>query len=114
MALTDKDTKAIVAAAKKEPHTIQALSKIIKRAWVTTDSYVQQIKKQTGLINIKTFRKGTQGALKIVYYNYTASMQTDDIKEDLLQQIKSGRYKIDFDFMEIFQFVPEKKKTFIY
>lgn len=110
MVLKDQDIRKIVNFVKAEPKTIQEISKLIKKSWLTADSYVKQIKEQTGQIDIKTFRKGTQGALKLVFYNHTESMYTDDLKENFYNQIKLGRKKEDFDFMEIYQFIPEDKK----
>jgi hypothetical protein len=110
MALKETDTKAIVGYVKKGPRTIQEISKLIKKSWVTTDSYVKQIKEQTGLIDCRTFRAGSKAALKIVFYNYSDSISSDDLKENLYSQIKAGRSKKDFDFMEVFQFVDDKKK----
>ena len=114
MVLGDSDIQKITQFVKKEPRTVQEVSKLIRKSWVTADSYLKQISDRTGLINIKTFRKGTQGALKIVFYNHSEVLQSDDLKEELYRQIKSGRTKNDFDFMEIFQFIPEKhKKLFL-
>ncbi len=113
MPLQEEQTKQIVSFVKKEPRTVQDIAQLLGKSWLTADSYVKQIKERTGLINIKTFRKGTQGALKLVFYNYSDSLATDDVKEELYQLIKSGRRKTDFDFMDIFQFVPQEKKKVI-
>ncbi|MBU2590034.1 MAG: hypothetical protein KKA65_05060 [Nanoarchaeota archaeon] len=110
MVLKEQDIKKIVSFVKAEPKTIQEVSKLIKKSWLTADSYVKQIKEQTGQIDIKVFRKGTQGALKIVFYNHAGSMHTDDLKENFFNQIKVGRWKDDFDFMEIYQYILEDKK----
>ena len=114
MGVTQTDLKLIINFVKKEPRTIQEISKLIKRSWVTTDSYVKQIRDETGLINVKTFRKGTQGALKIVYYNYGESLQSEDIKGELFNQIKNSRKKTDFDFFDVYQFIPDDKKKVSY
>ena len=98
MVLGDSDIQKITQFVKKEPRTVQEVSKLIKKSWVTADSYLKQIGDSTGLINIKTFRKGTQGALKIVFYNFSEVLQSDDLKEELYRQIKNGRTKNDFDF----------------
>jgi hypothetical protein len=108
--LDDKGIKQVLEFVKKEPRTVQDVSKLIGRSWVTTNSYLNKIKDNTGLIAIKTFRKGSQGALKIVYLTSTESSKGDELKTHLHDQIKSGRNKNDFDFMEIFQFIKDKKK----
>jgi len=110
MALQDDDIQKILSFVKQEPRTIQEVSKHIGRSWVTADSYVKQVSERTGLVHVKTFRKGTQGALKLVHYNYAENMHTDDVRSSLLHQIKSGRFKNHFDFMEIYQHVPADKK----
>ena len=84
MAVSEEETKAIIDFVKKEPRTVQEVAQQIKRSWVTADSYVQHIKERTGLIDIKTFRAGTQGALKLVYYIHAAA-PTEDTKGKLLQ-----------------------------
>src|SRR3989338_1927354 len=114
MALTQKETDDIIKFVKQEPRTIQDISKLIGRSWVTTDSYAAQIKERTGLVNIKTFRKGSQGALKIAFYNHKESSVGDDVKEELLSHIKMSRDKKDFDFFEVFQFIPDDKKKAFY
>ena len=65
---------------------------------------------QKGLIGIKVFRKGSQAALKLVYPITRNSLVTDDLKADLASQILGTRYEKDFDFMEIFQFIPDGEK----
>ena len=71
MKLGDQEIQAVVDFVKQEPRTVQEISKLIGKSWVTADSYLKKIKGRTGLIEIKTFRKGSQGALKIVFYNHS-------------------------------------------
>lgn len=110
MGLVEEDISKIVNFVKKEPRTVQEISHLIGRSWVTADSYVKQIAEKTGLIDIKALRQGTKGAVKIVYYNHIDSHITDDVKKHLFSQIMNGRRKTDFDFMEVYQFVKEEKK----
>lgn len=113
MSLTPELQEQIIRFVKKEPRAIQDISLEIGKSWVTADSYVEQVKERTGLINIKVFRKGSQGAVKVVYYNYSESLVGESVKEDLFSKIKICRKKQDFDFLEVFQFVPEPgKKAF--
>lgn len=114
MVLTKKERKKILEFVKKEPRTIQDIAKLVDKSWVTADSYVKKIKDDTGLINIKKFRGGTRGALKIVYWNYTERVQNTSLMKNLFEKIKSGRRKRDFSPFDIYQFVKkEKKKAFI-
>jgi len=112
--LKEPEQKKILEFVKKEPRTIQEISKIIKRSWVTTDSYVRDIKERTGLIDVKTFRAGSQAALKIAYYQNAESVASDDTRESIYNQIRNGRTKSEFDFLEVHQYVPDKmKRAFI-
>ncbi|MFQ5621011.1 MAG: hypothetical protein ACE5FT_04165 [Candidatus Nanoarchaeia archaeon] len=114
MALSDKQIKQITTFVRTEPRTVQDVSKLIGKSWVTANSYIQKVKERTGLIDIKTFRKGTRGALKLVYFVNRDSPIEDDVKKHLFYDIKQGRNKTDFDFMELFQFVPgDKKRCFM-
>lgn len=114
MVLQDKDSKAILSFVKKEPRTIQDIARLLQKSWLTADSYVKQVKERTGLIDIKTFRAGSQGALKLVYYTTPDTLHTNDLREELYSKIKNSRFKGDFDVMELFQFIPgEKKRSFL-
>ncbi|MBN1792843.1 hypothetical protein JW826_04125 [Candidatus Woesearchaeota archaeon] len=110
MKLSQTDIKRIVEFVKKEPRTVQDVSKLIGRSWVTTESYLQQIKEDTGLIDIKTFRKGSQAALKIVFPASSSNVSSDDLKDRIFQKIRIGRTKNDLDFMGIYQFIPASNK----
>ena len=114
MGVSDKDIDKIINFVKKEPRTVQEISKLIKRSWVTTDKYLKQIKEKTGVIDIKTFRKGSQAALKVVYYSAIDLKSDDEIKNRLYLKITNSNYEQDFDFLDLFQFVPDdKKKTYM-
>jgi hypothetical protein len=111
MVLNDKEEKQIIDFVKKEPRTIQDVARYIGKSWVTCDTYVNKIKDETGQIDVKVFREGTQGALKIVFYNYSDSIIADTVQERLFNQIKNGRFKEDFDFMDVYQYISEREKT---
>ncbi len=112
--LSQSEIDKIISFVKKEPRTVQDVSKLINRSWVTTDSYLRKLSLDSGLIGVKTFRPGTPGALKIVYFNNNDFFSGDDLQESFLQQILIGRFKHDFDFFEIFQFIDDsKKKVFV-
>lgn len=109
MKLSETEIKGVIDFVKKEPRTIQEVSKLINKSWITTETYLKEIKSKTGAIDIKAFRQGSKSGLKIVYYNHKESASTDQVKEELYKKIKNGREKTDFDFMDIFQFIPSKK-----
>lgn len=110
MTLKEKDSDKIIDFVKRQPRTIQEISKHIGKSWLTADSYVKQIKDTKGVLDTKTYRAGTRGALKIVFYNYSEYVNTDDIKEAIFKKIISSTRKEDFDFMDIFQNVSTKSK----
>lgn len=110
MVLTDREKKKILNFVKKEPRTIQDIAKLVDKCWVTADSYVKKIRDKTGLINIKKFRGGTRGALKIVYWNYAETVQNISLMKNLFERIRSGRRKRDFSPFDIYQFVKKEKK----
>lgn len=113
MALTPEESERIVAFVRQEPRTMLDVAHLLGKSWLTADSYVRQVKERTGLVSVKVFRQGSPGALKLVYYNHAESLAGDDVRQELYQQIKVGRRKQDFDFFEVFQFVPEQgKKAF--
>ena len=111
MQLTNELIQKIVLFVKQEPRTIQDIARHIEKSWMTAESYVQKIKAQTGLLDLKVFRQGTQGALKIAYWNYQDAAAPDEIKQRLYQQILAGRKKTDFDPFEIYQHITKEKKS---
>lgn len=110
MKLSQKQIDSIIKFVKQEPRNVQEISLMIKKSWVTTKSYLDQISQNTGLISIKTFRKGSHGALKIVYYNFKDLPTGEEVKEDLFSEIISKRKKEEFDFFEIFQYAQDNQK----
>ncbi len=109
--LTQLDIEKIVKFVQKEPRTINDIAMHINRSWVTTESYVKQIQTQTGRVIMKVFRPNTQGALKIVFIPSQDSLIIDEVKQDLLNQIKTARRKEEFDILEIFQYLDNSKKN---
>ena len=53
MGLKQEDIDQIISFVKQEPKTVQDVSKLINRSWVTTNSYLKQIRDNTGLVNIE-------------------------------------------------------------
>ncbi len=103
------DVKKIEEFVRKKPRTIQEVSELIGKSWVTTNRIVEKISKEEGSIEVRTFRGGTRGALKIVY-SVIDSVHATQIQERLLKIIENGRNKEDFSPSEIFQFVDDDKK----
>lgn len=111
--LSNTDKEKILELVKKEPRLVQDLAKALSKSWVTMDSYVSKIADDTGLIKTKTFRGGTQGAVKIVFWNYAEATGSNETKTRLFDQIKNAHTKEDFDPLEVFQFVAPNYATAI-
>ena len=113
MVLSRKVQKEIVAYVQKEPRTIKDIATNIGRSWITADSYVAKIIEETGLLQVKLFRGGTRGALKIAYYNYVESAENEQLQKELFERIRLGQKDEDFDPLDIYQYIStEKKRAF--
>lgn len=110
MTLDKKTKQFIYNIVKKEPQTIQTIAHTINKSWITAERYIQKLIEEDGIIDAKTFRGGTRGALKIVYWNQYTEHESA-IQQRIKQQILSGIHKIDFSPSMIYQFA-EKKSLF--
>jgi hypothetical protein len=93
-----------------KPRTIQELAHYLEVNWRTADRYVDRIAQESGVLSSRTFRKGTRGALKIVFWNNIERIHSSEFQERLLSTIMSGRNKKDFSPLDIYQYVDEKKR----
>lgn len=112
--LDTKLTDKIIEYIKAEPRTIQEISKHINKSWVTTEKYINSIKNDTNLINIKLLRPGSYSSIKLVYYNILETSSLDDLKNYLFEKIKVGRFKSDFDVLEMYTIIDDNKKNAFY
>jgi len=108
--LDSKIIKKIEGFVYLKPRSIQEIAQYISKNWRTADRYIQQIEKEFGTIAIRTFREGTRGALKIVYWASVEKISHSVFQEQLEQEIISGKKKEDFSAFDIFQHIPEKNK----
>jgi len=111
MALDSETEKKILEFVYKKPCTISEIASLIQRNWRTADAYLEMISQRSGAIAVRTFRKGTRGALKIVYWNNNEKMNSSEAQERLFGQIRAGRTKKDFSPFNIYQFVDSRKRT---
>jgi hypothetical protein len=93
-----------------KPRSIQEIAFHIQKNWRTADSYVDRISKEQGILAIRTFREGTRGALKIVFWNNIEKIHSSDFQERLYKRIEIARDKKDFSPFDIYQYVDEKKR----
>lgn len=96
---------------RQEPRTIDEIARKIKKSWLTADRYVEKISTEDGSIRVKTFRGGTRGALKLVFWNNTNSPAQSSVQEKLFASIMRGRKKFDFSPLDIYQHVDETRRS---
>jgi hypothetical protein len=97
----------------QKPRTVQEIAQFIGKNWRTADSYVQKISEEQGTIAVRTFRGGTRGALKIVYWNLINKNQST-FQEMLFQRIINCKHKSDFSPFDIYQYVSDAgRESFI-
>jgi len=109
--MLDKDiVKKINEFVYMQPRTIQEIAQLIKKNWRTADRYVEQIAEEQGTIATKTFRGGTKGALKIVYWCNIERIHSITFQERLYRMIELSRRKEDFSPFDIFQYVDKKRR----
>lgn len=108
--LDAKVTKRITDFVKTKPRTVQEVSHLIKKNWRTADRYVDKISRDTGSIAVRTFRGGTQGALKVVYWQALENIHSSDLQQKLFRMIEHSRSKYEFSPLEIYQYIDPKKK----
>lgn len=109
--MLDKPTmRKISEAVYLKPRTIQEIAHLIGKNWRTADRYVTKMAEEEGTVDIRTFRGGTKGSLKIVYWCNIEKIHSTTFQERLLERIKHGKKKYDFSPFDIFQYVEESKR----
>ncbi|HIH24179.1 TPA: hypothetical protein HA251_04055 [Candidatus Woesearchaeota archaeon] len=107
-------TQKITDFVRQRPRTVQEIAFLIERNWRTAESYIERISTETGLLATRTFREGTRGALKVVYWNALEPGKGSAYQERLLQRITLAARKEDFSPFDIYQFVQaEKREAFV-
>ncbi|MFH1307774.1 MAG: hypothetical protein ABIH72_02895, partial [archaeon] len=69
-----------------------------------------EIEKEFGTISTRTFRGGTRGALKIVYWSSVEKISSSVFQQKLEKDIDLGKNKEDFSPFDIFQHIQDKNK----
>ncbi len=101
--MDEKIKEEIYSFVKQEPRSIQEISFAIGKSWVTTNKYLGELVPE-GTICVKVFRKGSHGALKLIYWNNAEGINKNNAQEYLYKEILRGRNKRDFSPFEIYQF----------
>lgn len=108
--LTSEITKKIQDFVYQKPRSIQEIAQHINKNWRTADRYVEEIEKEFGTLSTRTFREGTRGALKIVYWASMEKASSSIFQERLENEIKSSKKKEDFSAFDIYQYIDDKNK----
>lgn len=103
--------KKIEEFVYSKPRSIQEVAHHIGKNWRTADRYVQDIEKNFGTLTTRTFREGTRGALKIVFWASIEKASSSVFQQQLEETILHGRAKYDFAGFDIFQYVDDNKKN---
>ncbi|MFH1445658.1 MAG: hypothetical protein ABIF08_04245 [Nanoarchaeota archaeon] len=108
--LDSKIVKKINDFVYLKPRTVQEVALLISKNWRTADRYVENIAKEKGSLSVRTFRGGTKGALKIVYWNNIEKIHSFEFQEKLLKKIERSK-KMDFSPFDIYQYVDNSKRN---
>ncbi|MFH1331658.1 MAG: hypothetical protein ABIH63_00030 [archaeon] len=108
--LTTEVVKKIEDFVYQKPRTVQEIASMLKKNWRTADRYVNEISKDFGTLATRTFREGTRGALKIVYWASMEKASHSVFQEKLEQEIMLTRRREDFSAFDIFQHIPDKNR----
>lgn len=108
--LTTELIKQIEDFVYRKPRSVQEIAELIKKNWRTADRYVLDIEKNFGTLSSRTFREGTRGALKIVYWAATEKTSSSVIQQKLEETLLQAKKKESFSAFDIFQYIPDQSK----
>jgi hypothetical protein len=112
--LDSKLIKKICDFVYIKPRSIQEIAMHIQKNWRTADSYVDRIITEQGNLSVRTFREGSRGALKIVYWTNVEKIHSNDFQDRLFKKIETAKDKKDFSPFDIYQYVdPNNRRAFL-
>ncbi|MBU0958753.1 MAG: hypothetical protein KKB31_02280 [Nanoarchaeota archaeon] len=109
--LNNETIKKIENFVYEKPRSIQEIAQYLKKNWRTADRYLKYIEENFGTISTRTFREGTRGALKVVFWASIENRSSNIFQEYLEKQILTARRKEEFSAFDLFQHVADKNKT---
>lgn len=109
--ITTEIIKKINDFVYTKPRTVEEIAEHIGKNWRTANRYIERIAEQQGTISMRTFREGTRGALKIVFWNNIERIHATSFQEKLFAKIEAGRKKDDFSPFDIYQHIDSNKKS---
>jgi hypothetical protein len=111
--LKSEEIKKVEDFVYVKPRSIQEIAEHLDVSWRTADRYVEEIKSNFGTLDVRTFREGTRGALKIVFWASVEKVSSSLFQEQLEKEIYSAKRKEDFSAFDVFQHIPDKNKRAI-
>lgn len=108
--LNQEIVKTIEEFVYLQPRSILEVSEHIKKNWRTADRYVEEISSEFGNIKTKTFRGGTRGALKLVYWNLNEKLSKNVLQQEIENKIFASSKKEDFSAFDLYEQIDEKNK----
>jgi len=108
--LNSETIKKIEEFVYSKPRAIQEIAEHLGVSWRTADRFIEQMKKDFGTVDIRVFREGTRGALKIVFWNSFEKASSSIFQEKLEQDILTEKRCENFSAFDIFQHVPNRSK----
>jgi hypothetical protein len=109
--MLDSNTiKKIEDFVYSKPRSIQEIAEHLEKNWRTADRYIQEIEKEFGTLSTRTFREGTRGALKVVYWASIEKASNSVFQEILEREMMNAKQKFDFSAFDIFQHISAKNK----
>lgn len=114
MVLTQETIDSIKTFVFNRPRAINEIAQYLNINWRTADRYVKKIQEQTGHIQTHTFREGSRGSLKVVFWSNTDKIYSSDLQEKIFNHIERGINKQDFSPIEIYEYVDPSKRDAYY
>ncbi len=108
--LSSEIIRKIEQFVHEKPRTVQEIAELTGKNWRTADRYVDEIETEFGTIAKRTFREGTRGALKIVYWAGLEGRSASVFQQELEKEIANCRKKDHFYAFDIYQYVATNKK----
>ena len=108
--LDSKEIAKIEQFVYSKPRSIQEIATHISKNWRTADRYIQDIEKNYGTLASRTFREGTRGALKLVYWASIEKISSSVFQEEMEKEIFLGKNKYSFSPFDIFVHVKDNDK----
>jgi hypothetical protein len=113
MPLNSETQKQIEEFVRQKPRNIQEIANHLEKSWKTADRYVKEIVEKEPTVEIRKFREGSRGALKVVYWSGRTQKFSSSFKDKLFSQLEAGSGKA-FSPFDIYQCAnKEEREAFV-